>query len=144
MNLQEKYNSLQDILKELGKVVVAYSGGVDSAFLLKVAVDTLGAENVLACIGISASLAKSQYDQARQCAKIIGAEILETQVDEVLDANYAANKADRCFHCKSHLYTILNDIAKEKGYNCVVCGCNYDDKDDFRPGNRAGCAGCRC
>ncbi|MFC1794308.1 ATP-dependent sacrificial sulfur transferase LarE [Planctomycetota bacterium] len=135
--LETKYQKLQDVLKDLGKVVVAYSGGVDSTYLLKAAVDTLGAENVLACIGVSASLAQSQYDRAIESANIIGAEVLETQVDEVEDNNYAANKADRCFHCKSHLYGLLVKIAKEKGYNCVVCGSNFDDKDDFRPGNRA-------
>ncbi|MHC4541551.1 MAG: adenine nucleotide alpha-hydrolase family protein, partial [Planctomycetota bacterium] len=127
--VETKYQKLQDILKDLGKVVVAYSGGVDSTYLLKAAVDTLGAENVLACIGVSASLARSQYEQAIKNAKIIGAEVLETQVDEVEDSNYAANKADRCFHCKSHLYGILVNIAKEKGYNGVVCGSNFDDKD---------------
>ncbi|MHC4647776.1 MAG: ATP-dependent sacrificial sulfur transferase LarE, partial [Planctomycetota bacterium] len=132
-----RYESLQRTLKGLAKVVVAYSGGVDSTFLLKAAVDTLGTENVLACIGVSASLAKSQYEQAVECAKIIGAPVQEIQVDELSDDNYAANKADRCFHCKSHLYSMLNDIAKERGYNCVVCGSNLDDQDDFRPGNRA-------
>ncbi|MHC4485604.1 MAG: ATP-dependent sacrificial sulfur transferase LarE [Planctomycetota bacterium] len=137
VNLQEKFSSLERILKKLGKVVVAYSGGVDSTFLLKAAVDTLGAENVLACIGVSASLAESQYNQAIEGAKTIGAKVLETQVDEVEDSKYAANKADRCFHCKSHLYGILTNIAKEKNFNCVICGCNFDDKDDFRPGNRA-------
>ncbi len=137
MGLDEKYNLLQDILKGLGKVVVAYSGGVDSTFLLKAAVDTLGYDNVLACIGISASLAKSQYEQAVECGKVIGARVEEVTVDEVEDEKYAANKADRCFHCKSHLYGLLVDIAKEKGFGHVVCGSNFDDKDDFRPGNRA-------
>lgn len=135
--LQTKYQKLQEILKGLSKVVVAYSGGVDSTFLLKAAVDVLGTQNVLACIGLSASLARSQYEQAIQNAKVIGAEVLETQVDELEDSKYAANKADRCFHCKSHLYGILVNIAKQRGYKAVVCGCNFDDKDDFRPGNRA-------
>jgi uncharacterized protein len=137
VNIQGKYSSLKGVLKELGRVVVAYSGGVDSTFLLKAAVDALGAENVLACIGVSASLAKSQYKQAIECAKIIGAKVEEVTVDEVSDSQYAANKADRCFHCKAHLYGILKDIAKEGGFNCVICGSNLDDKDDFRPGNRA-------
>ena len=137
MNIKQKYNLLQEKLKELGKVVVAYSGGVDSTFLLKAAVDTLGTENVLACIGVSPSLAGSQYDQAIECAKIIGAKVREVTVDELSDDKYAANKADRCFHCKSHLYGLLIDIAKEQNFKCVVCGSNFDDKDDFRPGNRA-------
>ena len=136
-SIDKKFAKLTDILGGLGRVVVAYSGGVDSTYLLKAAVDTLGPQNVLACIGVSASLARSQYEQAIKNAKIIGAEVLETQVDEVEDTNYAANKADRCFHCKSHLYGILVKIAGKKGYGAVVCGCNFDDKDDFRPGNRA-------
>ncbi|MHC4557165.1 MAG: ATP-dependent sacrificial sulfur transferase LarE [Planctomycetota bacterium] len=137
MTLQNKYNLLQQILKNLERVVVAYSGGVDSTFLLKVAVDTLGSENVLACIGISSSLAKSQYNRAIECAKIIGAHVEEVEVHEVLDTNYSANSPDRCFHCKSHLYTVLQNIAKRKGFENVVCGCNFDDMDDFRPGNKA-------
>lgn len=137
MNLEEKHNSLQQSLKGLGKVVVAYSGGVDSTYLLKAAVDALGVGNVLACIGVSASLARSQYEQAIANAKIIGAEVEEIRVDEVADESYSANKADRCFHCKSHLYKLLVDMAKEKGYDKVICGSNFDDKDDFRPGNRA-------
>ncbi len=135
--LEQKYNLLKDSLGKLGKVIVAYSGGVDSTLLLKVCVDTLGAGNVLACIGISASLAKNQYAQAMECAKIIEANIEEVQIDELSDDAYLANKADRCFHCKSHLYSILADIAKEKGFDSVLCGSNFDDKDDFRPGNRA-------
>jgi len=107
MNFQDKYNSLQQILKKLDKVVVAYSGGVDSTFLLKAAVDTLGTENVLACIGVSSSLGKSQYNRAIECAANIGAALEEVEVHEVLDTKYSANNPDRCFHCKSHLYTVL-------------------------------------
>lgn len=137
MNLEEKYNLLKNTLKTYGKVVVAYSGGVDSTFLLKAAVDTLGAENVLACIGISPSLAESQKNQALEMAKTIGARVREIPLDELDDAGYSANKADRCFHCKSHLYGLLKKIAGEEGIGAVLCGCNFDDKDDFRPGNRA-------
>ena len=137
MTFQDKYNLLQQILNKLHKVVVAYSGGVDSTFLLKAAVDTLGSENVLACISISSSLAKSQYNQAVECAKIIGVRVEEVEVQEILDTKYSANNPDRCFHCKSHLYTVLQNIAREKGFDNVVCGCNFDDMDDFRPGNKA-------
>jgi uncharacterized protein len=137
MNLEEKYNLLQNMLKTYGKVVVAYSGGVDSTFLLKAVVDTLGAENVLACIGISPSLAESQKNQALEMAKTIGARVRQIQLDELEDDAYSANKADRCFHCKSHLYGLLKKIAEEEQIAAVLCGCNFDDKDDFRPGNRA-------
>ena len=137
MTFQDKYNSLAAILKKLEKVVVAYSGGVDSTFLLKAAVDTLGTENVLACIGISSSLGKSQYSRAIECAASIGAALEEVEVHEVLDTKYSANNPDRCFHCKSHLYTVLQNIAEKKGFGSVICGCNFDDMDDFRPGNKA-------
>ena len=137
MAFQDKYNLLQQILKDLQKVVVAYSGGVDSTFLLKAAVDTLGPENVIACIGISPSLAKSQYKQALKNAEKIGINVEEIQMDEVLDSKYSANNPDRCFHCKSHLYSTLRNIGEAKGFNNIICGCNFDDMDDFRPGNKA-------
>ena len=137
MTLDEKYNLLREILKSLNKVIVAYSGGVDSTFLLKVAVDTLGKENVLACIGVSSSLAKSQYNRAIECVGLIGAKIQEVEVREIYDSDYSANNPDRCFHCKSYLYSVLKDIAEEKGINNVICGSNYDDREDFRPGNKA-------
>jgi uncharacterized protein len=137
MNSQDKYNLLRKILEKLEKVVVAYSGGVDSTFLLKAAVDTLGTENVLACIGISSSLAKSQYNRAIKCAADMGARVEEVEVHEVMDTKYSANNPDRCFHCKSHLYTVLQNIAESKQFNEVICGCNFDDMDDFRPGNKA-------
>ena len=136
MGIDKKYNLLKDILKKSGRVVVAYSGGVDSTFLLKVAVDTLGVENVLACIGVSPSLAKLQYKQAVKIAKDICAPLRTIELNEMADPEFIANKADRCFHCKSHLCKNLLDIAKERGFDHIIFGTNYDDLKDFRPGNR--------
>jgi len=137
MNLQESYNSLQEMLGELGKVVVAYSGGVDSTFLLKTAVDTLGAENVLACISVGPAEPAKQFERAAKIAESIGVNLKTIETDEMADPKFTANKADRCFHCKSHICRILLDIAKEKGFDNVAFGTNYDDLKDFRPGNRA-------
>jgi len=130
MNLQDKYNSLLQILKELGGVVVAYSGGVDSTFLLKAAVDTLGAENVLACISVGPVEPEGQFERALKVAKSIGANLKAIEADELSDPNFTANKADRCFHCKSHLCRILLHIAEEQGFKHVVFGTNYDDLDE--------------
>ena len=137
MELKNKYNSLKQNLKELGRVVVAYSGGVDSTLLLKAAVDTLGTENVLGCIAAGPSLPQSQYAQAIKIAKNIGAKVKTIEPNEMDDPKFTANKADRCFHCKLHLYQILTDITKKGDFNCVISGHNIDDNSDFRPGSRA-------
>jgi len=137
MNMQDKYHRLQELLKKLSKVVVAYSGGVDSTFLLKVAVDTLGTKNVLACISAGVVEPKHVLQRAKKNAKDFGVRLQTIDTDELADANFTANKADRCFHCKSHLCQVLLDIAKECGFRHVIFGTNYDDLDDFRPGNRA-------
>ncbi len=137
---RDKYNLLGQKLKALKKVVVAYSGGVDSTFLLKAAVDVLGRENVLACIGISPSLSKSQYTQALENAALIGIDVAEIKIDELADGKYSTNNADRCFYCKSHLYAALREIGNAKGFTHIACGCNFDDMSDFRPGNKAAAA----
>ncbi len=137
MNLQDKYNSLKQILKGLGKVAIAYSGGVDSTFLLKVAVDTLSKENVLACISAGVVEPKHVLKRAKKIAKDFGVRLQTIDADELKDPNFVANKADRCFHCKSHLCQELLDIANRNGLKHVVFGTNSDDLDDFRPGNRA-------
>ena len=137
MNLQQKYDKLKKILTDSGRLLIAYSGGVDSTFLLKVAVDTLGKDKVAACIAQGPSLPQSQYDRAARLAKEMGAEMMTIQADEMSDAAYLANKADRCYHCKSHLFEQLADIAKENGFDTIACGHNFDDTKDYRPGNMA-------
>jgi pyridinium-3,5-biscarboxylic acid mononucleotide sulfurtransferase len=135
--LGKKFENLKIILKELQSVVVAYSGGVDSTLLLKVAVDTLGAKNVLACISAGVVEPKHVLRRAKKIAKTIGVRLLTIDADELSDPNFIANKADRCFHCKSHLCQELIDIAAKNGLKQVIFGTNLDDLDDFRPGNRA-------
>jgi pyridinium-3,5-biscarboxylic acid mononucleotide sulfurtransferase len=135
--LQRKYDTLKKILKDLGSVVVAYSGGVDSTFLLKVAVDMLGTENVLACISAGVVEPKHVLRRAKKIARDFGVRLQTIDADELKDPHFVANKADRCFHCKSHLCQELIDIAAKKDFKYVVFGTNLDDLDDFRPGNRA-------
>ncbi len=137
MTLKDKHESLQRILKDLGRVVVAYSGGVDSTFLLNAAVDTLGTEKVLACTSVGPAEPGNILERARRAAESIGVELLVVEAGEMEDPKFTANNPDRCFHCKSRLCHRLLDVAQERGFENVVFGTNYDDLDDFRPGNQA-------
>lgn len=137
MTPKQKYQSLKAILSGLERVVIAYSGGVDSTFLLKTAVDTLGKDNVLPCIAVGPSLPQSQYKQAIQTAKDIGVQVREVLPDEMSDPAYRANDGERCYHCKWHLFEILSKLARENNFKCVICGHNVDDNSDYRPGTKA-------
>ncbi len=134
--LELKAARLRAILREIGSCVVAFSGGVDSALVLHVATSELG-ERALGVTGRSESLAEREYSGAVAFAASTGAhhEIVETR--ELSDPNYAANPANRCYFCKSELYTKLRDIAAERGFAAIVDGFNLDDEGDWRPGRKA-------
>jgi uncharacterized protein len=137
MNINEKYAALAALIREFGSVCIGYSGGVDSVFLSKVAVDTLGPERVLAVTGMSASYPGVQHDVALECARRFGIPHIEIGTDELADPNYAANPTNRCYFCKSELWSKLAGVAAERGYAVVLDGSNADDIGDHRPGMQA-------
>ncbi|WP_420124815.1 ATP-dependent sacrificial sulfur transferase LarE [Longimicrobium sp.] len=129
-----KRQRLADVLRECGSVVIGYSGGVDSVFLARVAVDVLGAPNVLAVTGKSDSIASWMEDTAREVAERFGIPWLELETHEMRDPRYAANPSNRCYFCKSELWTRLADVARDRGMGAVLDGSNADDVGDHRPG----------
>jgi uncharacterized protein len=135
--LQSKVDRCRTMLRSLQSVVVAFSAGVDSTFLLALAVETLGDEKALAAMGISPSLASRERQAGRNLAHQLGAELVEIETSELADPNYSANPPDRCFYCKSDLFGRLTKLAAERGFRAVVSGANADDTGDFRPGMKA-------
>ncbi len=134
--LEEKLARAKALIAPLQRVIVAYSGGVDSTLVLKLATDVLG-ENALGVIGDSPSLPRSELRAALDVARRIGARVRVLPTDELDDPNYAANPVDRCYFCKSHLHDALWRIAREEGYRAILDGTNADDVGDFRPGQKA-------
>ncbi len=135
--LRQRYGRLGEILNEFQKVIVAYSGGVDSTLLLRVCLDSLRAENVIACLAEGALLARSEYESAIETAEKMGV-VLEIVHPGVIEKpGFAANPADRCYYCKMELYLLLTELARLRGCDAVLCGSNADDSEDFRPGLRA-------
>lgn len=135
--LAVKLQDLQDRLGGLRSVVVAYSGGVDSALVLKVALDTLGRECVLAVTGRSASVSPGELAHAEKLAREIGAQHEWLDTREFEDPNYLANPSNRCYYCKTELYTQLSLVARRRGFSAVINGVNADDLGDYRPGLQA-------
>ncbi|MGB6871114.1 MAG: ATP-dependent sacrificial sulfur transferase LarE [Acidobacteriaceae bacterium] len=136
MNLDEKRSALDEQVRRLGSVIVAYSGGVDSAYLAWVAHQVLGS-GMLAALADSASLARSHYRDAVAFAEEQGIPLLVLETKELEHEAYAANRGDRCFHCKDELFTVLEAERARRGMACVAYGLNLDDGKDFRPGQKA-------
>ncbi len=137
MNDKKKLKKLKEYLRDLKKVVVAYSGGVDSSFLLKVAFDTLGKENVIAVNAISPTYTEQERKFAEKFCKEFGIKLITIKTDEFKDENFINNPPNRCFWCKKELFGKIEEIRKKYDFNFIIDGTNKDDEYDYRPGEIA-------
>jgi uncharacterized protein len=134
----EKLERMKEAVRALRQVAVAFSAGVDSTFLLKVAVDTLGCGNVLAITGKSNSLVREELEEAVQMAAALGVEHVVLETGELSNPDYIRNAPDRCYHCKNMLFKEAERYLRRHGANhALVTGTNADDLGDWRPGLKA-------
>jgi uncharacterized protein len=122
------------LIRPLERVVVAFSAGVDSTLVLKAALDALGSPSVLAATGVSPSLAALEKQSVRDVARQLGAALELLPTSEMDNPQYTSNPANRCYFCKTELYTRLHELAKSKAYQAILNGTNLDDLTDHRPG----------
>ncbi len=136
MKREDKLEQLKQYIRKLDRVAIAFSGGVDSTFLLKIAHQVLG-ERVIAVTAVSELSPGWEAEQARHLARLIGSSQLEIRGDELNIQEFARNGADRCYYCKQYRFYRILEIARGKGISYVADGSNYDDLQDFRPGRKA-------
>lgn len=132
-----KIKRLEDILRKAQRVVVAYSGGLDSAFLLKVAMDTIGRDNVIAVTARSETYPESEYREARALALRLGARHITINTNELAIWRFKENPVDRCYYCKRELFKKLDTLRKMYNMSHVMDGTNFDDMKDIRHGRKA-------
>ncbi len=133
---EEKEQKLEQILQRLGSVLIAFSGGVDSSYLLYKAKKVLG-DKVLAVTAESETYQDHEKENAVYMAQKLEAEQILIKTEELSCSDFASNPPQRCYYCKKELFTQLRDIARQRGLQWVCDGANYDDRDDFRPGHKA-------
>ncbi len=133
---EDKLRGLEDRLRALDSVMVAYSGGVDSAFLAATAHRVLG-ERMLAVLADSPSLARRDMEQAKAFAESLGMPLRVIETAELDKPDYQKNDANRCFHCKTELFDGMRALGAELGFTHIAYGMNADDRRDYRPGQRA-------
>lgn len=132
--LKHKLSNLKQRIKVLKQAVVAFSGGVDSTFLLRVCIDELGSDNVLAVTAHSQATTEQEFLESQTLAKLLNARQIIVESNELDVPGIIDNPPERCYFCKKQLFNKFIAIAKENGYNFIVEGSNFSDKDDFRPG----------
>lgn len=132
-----KEENLIQKIQELGKIAIAYSGGIDSSYLLKVALDTLGSDNVLAVVVNSELFSDDEFNKAVDLADDMGAQVLGLEMSELADAKIAANTPESWFYSKKLLYQTIRSYAAKEGFEVIADGMIMDDNDDFRPGLKA-------
>jgi uncharacterized protein len=135
--LETKTKKLKEIFRAMGKVVVAFSGGVDSTLLLKVAKDTLGDKNVLAVTALSPLYPERELAGVKKLVETLGVKHRSIQKNELEIPGFSKNPPNRCYYCKKKLFGELLDLAKEEGIRFVVEGSTLDDDKDHRPGKMA-------
>jgi len=136
LNLSQKFNKLKNILSKMENAIVAYSGGVDSTLLLKVAGEVMG-ENVLAITASSPTYPQKEIKAARDMARNLGIRHITITTDELSNPEFFSNPLNRCYFCKKELFSRLKEIAEKNRIRFILDGSNYDDRKDFRPGDRA-------
>ena len=133
MILEEKTEKIKSLIREMDSTLVAFSGGVDSTLVLALAHEVMG-ERTLAVTAQSASVPNREMQASRQLAKEIGARHLVVRTEEMSNPEYRANPANRCYHCKTELYSNLKRVAEQNNISTILNGINLDDLGDYRPG----------